>query len=62
VARTGKDPQEPRPYLFYVLRLWQAGVVWRASVERVQSGDRLAFAGLEALFEHLRTETGVEVT
>jgi len=64
--RTGKDTQEPRPYLSYLLRLWQAGSagrrVWRASLESVQSGERLAFASLEALFEYLRAETGVEGT
>jgi hypothetical protein len=66
VTQTGKDTQEPRPYLSYLLRLWQAGspgrVVWRASLESVQSGERLAFANLEALFERLRAETGVEAT
>jgi hypothetical protein len=58
----GSEAQET--YLSYLLRLWQAGSaggkVWRASLESVQSGERLAFAGLEALFEYLRAETGVE--
>lgn len=64
MTRTGKDTQEPRPYLSYLLRLWQfgsaGGKVWRASLESVQSGERLAFASLRALFEYLQAETGVE--
>ena len=58
----GIGTQEPRPYLSYLLRLWQAGdagrVGWRASLESVQSGEKVAFAGLEELFAFLRAETG----
>jgi hypothetical protein len=65
VRRTGKETRESRPYLSYLLRLWQAGSaggkVWRASLESVQSGERLAFTSLEALFEYLLAQTGVEV-
>jgi hypothetical protein len=66
VRQTGKDTQEPRPYLSYLLRLWQAGSaggkVWRASLESVQSGERLAFANLATLFEYLRARTSIEGT
>ena len=62
MTRTRRDTQEPWLYLSYLLRLWQASdagrVGWRASLESVQSGERVAFAGLEELFAFLRAETG----
>jgi hypothetical protein len=50
-------------YLAYLLRLWQidgeeAG--WRASLRSVANGEQRGFPSLEALFEHLREETGEE--
>ena len=45
VTQTGRDREEPRPYLSYLLRLWQAGdagpEMWRAYVESIQSRERV---------------------
>jgi hypothetical protein len=45
----------------YLLRLWLAGsagqAVWRASLENVQTGERLGFANLEHLFVFLMQQT-----
>ena len=49
-----------RPYLSYLLRLWQvdgAKPMWRASLESVGTGARHGFATLEALFDFLEAET-----
>ena len=57
---------EPSRYLAYMLRLWQveteAGRAWRASLESPHTGERLGFAGLEALvvFQEERTGEGVQ--
>lgn len=44
-------------YQSYLLRLWQeecdGGLVWRASVESVQTRERWGFVGLPALFTFL---------
>jgi len=49
-------------YISYLLRLWQESSgdqqLWRASLEKPQSGDRLGFAGLVDLFAFLENETG----
>ena len=50
-------------YRSYLLRLSQVsdpreGAPWRATVERVQDGQRLSFASLDELFDFLRQETG----
>lgn len=54
------DNQQPTA-LSYLLRLWPAGVtgqvVWRASLENVQTGERLGFATLEQLFVFLMQQT-----
>jgi hypothetical protein len=51
-------------YLSYLLRLWQTGdaeeQTWRASLESPGDRERRGFASLEALFEFLTTQTGVE--
>ena len=48
-------------YLAYLLRLWQATsderVVWRATIENPHTGERHAFATLDALFAFLDAET-----
>jgi hypothetical protein len=57
---------QQRRYLAYLLRLWQESggdpprdpPLWRASLERPQSGDRLGFASLADLFAFLDNETG----
>lgn len=51
-------------YFAYMLRLWRAAadghLAWRASLEDPQTGERLGFADLGALFDYLaqRTATG----
>ena len=49
-------------YLSYMLRLWQAGSrgdqpVWRASLENPNTGECLAFGGVEALLAFLADKT-----
>ncbi|NLD44606.1 MAG: hypothetical protein GX657_14060, partial [Chloroflexi bacterium] len=48
-------------YLAYMLRLWSAGPgpepAWRATTERVATGERRSFGSLGALFEYLVRET-----
>jgi hypothetical protein len=52
-----------RPYLSYLLRLWQVGSagegLWRASLEDPQTGECKGFGSLEDLFEFLREQTTV---
>ena len=52
-------PETLTTYRSYVLRLWRSsteeGALWRASLEDVQTGERVGFASLEALMEYLRT-------
>jgi len=49
--------EERRGYAAYLLRLWQArgadGMIWRASLESVLSGERLSFADIEELLSFL---------
>ena len=49
-------------YLSYLLRLWQTRskgeVIWRASVESPDTGQRKGFANLADLFTFLEQETG----
>jgi len=48
----------------YLLRLWQTTsgtkVVWRASLENSQTGERQGFADLGALLNYLRQQTDTE--
>ena len=48
-------------YIAYLLRLWQANnsgqIIWRASLENSHTGERHAFATLDALFTFLGAET-----
>jgi hypothetical protein len=51
------------PYHSYLLRLWRVKVGeegWRASLESAQTGERRAFATLEALFDYVRSQTLLE--
>jgi hypothetical protein len=52
---------QKRPYLAYLLRLWQVAVEggpgWRASLENAHTGQRQAFASLDDLFAFLRRQT-----
>ena len=51
-------------YISYLLRLWQTTsgdqVVWRASLENSQTGERRGFASLDALLRFLRQTTDTE--
>jgi len=53
-----KQPPTSRSYL---LRLWPVGSaeqqVWCASLEDVQTGERVGFANLEQLFVYLMQQT-----
>ena len=55
---------ERERYMSYLLRLWQTTsgdkVVWRASLENSQTGERQGFASLDALFNFLRQQTDTE--
>jgi len=49
------------PQFSYLLRVWavdlNGDVGWRASLESPQTGERLGFADLDALFAFLRAAT-----
>jgi hypothetical protein len=53
---------EPHEYYSFLLRLWQTSsrgkVVWRASLESAQTGERCGFADLANLFAFLEEQTG----
>ncbi len=55
--------EAPQSYLAYLLRLWAAReegrVVWRASLDSPQTGERLGFASLDRLFAFVREQCGV---
>jgi hypothetical protein len=52
-----------RRYISYLLRLWQvrtgSELVWRASLESPQTGERTGFASIEDLFAFLQQQMGV---
>ncbi|GIK57139.1 MAG: hypothetical protein BroJett015_28020 [Chloroflexota bacterium] len=44
-------------YLAYLVRLWHEGEgVWRSTVENPHTGERHAFADVEALFVFMRRQ------
>ena len=51
-------------YLSYLLRLWRVsddqGPTWRAVLTSSRTGEEVGFGSLDALFEYLRTEAGLE--
>ena len=53
-----------RPYLAYLVRLWQVstdrGTTWRASVESPHTAERRAFGDLDQLFAFLEQRVGEE--
>ena len=55
---------ERERYISYLLRLWQTTsgdkVVWRASLENSQTGERHGFASLDALLCFLRQTADTE--
>jgi hypothetical protein len=57
--KTGRA-REQSDYQSYLLRLWRAKEGeegWRASLESAQTGERKGFATLDALFDHVRSQT-----
>ena len=58
--------QDNLNYLSYLLRLWQTNdkerdeARWRASLKDVGTGEQKGFTSLEALFDFLRKQAGVE--
>ena len=54
---------DPSSYQMYLLLCWQSQqngeIVWRASLEEARTGTRYGFANLEALYEFLKVELGV---
>lgn len=54
--------ERQRPYLAYLLRLWQiqekGEIGWRASLENAHTGEKLAFAHLDELVAFLRELIG----
>ena len=56
------EQQREQRYLSYLLRLWQTRdgrkQVWRASLERPGSEERLGFASIKDLLEFLEAQTG----
>ena len=54
--------ERQRPYLAYLLRLWQTQhkgeIGWRASLENAHTGEKLAFAHLDELVAFLRERIG----
>ena len=52
--------EEGQRYISYLLRLWQTesdeGLVWRASLESPQSGERQGFVSLAELCTYLERE------
>lgn len=55
--------ERQRPYLAYLLRLWQVRekgqIAWRASVENAHTGEKVGFAHLDQLVAFLRERTGL---
>ncbi len=44
-------------YSTYVLRMWQDGIEWRASLKDAQGGKQHNFVSLEPLVEFLHNQT-----
>ena len=55
--------ERQRPYLAYLLRLWQiqnkGKISWRASLENAHTGEKLAFAHLDQLVAFLREQVSL---
>jgi len=51
-------PNEEQNYLAFLVRFWQirkrGELVWRASAESAQTGERKAFADMDLLFSFLK--------
>lgn len=53
-----KNPARLRPYQAYVLRFWSEqtqaeGITWRFMLLDTQTGERMGFSSLHALFNYL---------
>jgi hypothetical protein len=61
--RVGEMVKEQPDYVSYLLRLWREGSgeqeIWRASLEITRTGELMAFANLNELFDYLRERTGM---
>jgi hypothetical protein len=61
---SGAMEKEQPDYLSYLLRLWRAGVddrtAWRAGLKSSHTGEEVGFGSLDELFDHLRSEAGLE--
>ena len=59
---TRRVRRDPRRHVSYLLRLWQAQtegvVVWRASLQSADTGERMGFATLVALLSFLEQKCG----
>jgi hypothetical protein len=53
--------ERPVEYFSYLLRMWRTGKesAWRASLEDPQTGERVGFGSLEALWEFLQRRTAL---
>lgn len=64
MTQSGKGTEDPRYYLSYLLRLWQAGnagrKVWRVSLESIQTRDRVSFASLQEQCGFLQQATTID--
>ena len=59
----GSSEIKPAGYYSYLLRVWREGeekVAWRASLHDPHTGERLGFASMDELVDHLRKLTGTE--
>ena len=56
--------KSPTAYQSYLLRLWKEddGTVWRASLDSTETGERLGFENVDALFAFLKTQTMPQTT
>ncbi len=52
-------PEKTDPtYIAYLVRLWREDdTTWRGTLEDPHTGQRYAFADVETLLEHIRSET-----
>lgn len=56
---------ETQRYFACLIRLWQihdqGQLVWRASLEHVDTSERIGFASLDALVRYLRLQTASDL-
>jgi hypothetical protein len=52
-------------YLSYLVRLWRVDdgeePAWRATLKSSQTGQQVGFSSLEALFDYVRGEAGLQL-